>query len=125
MNKQIVNSVASLFLYLLLLVFAPLSFADWKMPPDPPLEVGLEMDIVSVLIGTNHKGVLTGRVCSECKLLQVRITPRTLYYINPDQRSDLLRARDLRGKGAVVVYKLDSLEAIKLIKLPDADSKDD
>ncbi len=124
MRKEIVKSVTSALLCFWLIVFSAVLSADWKIPPGSPTEVGLEMEIVSVLVSKKLKGTLTGKVCEECELIQVRITPQTVYFERPDKRVALLKARSLTGKGAVLVYNVKSMEAIKLVRLVDAATHD-
>ena len=119
MKKQIIKSVSSVFLCICLLAFSSGSPADWKILSGPPAEVAVELEIVFVYIGSNLKGTLSGKMCDECKSIQVRISPQTLYFEEPNRLQALLQARNLQGKGAVVVYDVASMAAIKLIKLPD------
>ena len=119
MKRKYISAVSGVILCISLLAFSSESPADWKLLPGSPAQIGKELEIVSIRIGTNLRGRLTGRMCDECKSIRVRINPKTLYYEAPNRPRGLLLARALRGKGAVVVWDVASMTAIRLIGLPD------
>ncbi|MEM7206597.1 MAG: hypothetical protein AAF434_02120 [Pseudomonadota bacterium] len=71
---------------------------------DEPDEVGYEMTVISVLIGGDLNGTLTGKRCEDCELIQVKVTSNTQFFINGDTPADLKNARSLTGKPALVAF---------------------
>ena len=118
-KRKTISAVSGVIVCISLLAFSSGSPANWKLLPASPTQIGKELEIVSIRIGTDLRGRLVGRNCDECKSIRVRINPKTLYYEAPNRPRALLLARSLRGKGAVVVWDVASMTAIRLIRLHD------
>ncbi|MEE8079066.1 MAG: hypothetical protein V3T18_08725, partial [Pseudomonadales bacterium] len=65
MKRKYISAVSGVILCISLLAFSSGSPADWKLLPGSPAQIGKELEIVSIRIGNNLRGRLTGRMCGE------------------------------------------------------------
>ena len=104
------------FLLISLVISVPAQAGNWSMPENPT-EVGIETTVVSVLISNNSTGTITVKNCDECEPLQFRVTQESQFLRNGVVSGDIRQARSLNGKYAVVVYRVATLELVKIQEL--------
>lgn len=81
--------------------------------PMVEFESGFEEASLYIRLANDLTGIIKGRECDSCEMKMVTITPNTKLEIN-GLMVDLIRARSLSGKEALVIYNIKTKE-VRLI----------
>lgn len=76
-------------------------------------ESAFETEALYIRLTNDGTGIIKGRQCDDCDLEMVKITPKTVVEIN-GLKVDLMKAKSLSGKAALVLYNLNTKE-VRLI----------
>lgn len=73
----------------------------------------IEADKLQIVLGDDLNGYVTGKICDQCKVLRVVITPDTRAFAK-DVPTPLINAKNRAGKKALVTFEEVTLKVVTI-----------